>query len=343
MKNHSKKTATAFLILGILVVALVILLAEKSRLDDEVVQSMYTRDAVDEMIDEAYQETYQDALQTGRQELLSELEASLDSGSSVLETLRPYYPDDILLLGDGTYHFVPIKDTIPHNSYQQENLEILESGEYRYLEDGQVVSYKGIDVSAYQGRIDWEKVAADGVDFAIIRAVYRGYGSAGKLMEDERYDTNMAGAIDAGISVGLYVYTQAISDEEVIEEANLAIAKAAKYTERCTIVVDVEKVLDANGRMNALEVSERTRLVALFCRMIEEAGYTPMIYCNLEMAVLLLDMEQLTQYDIWFAAYTDTLYYPYAYSVWQYTEKGSVDGIDGEVDLNLSFTQILSE
>jgi GH25 family lysozyme M1 (1,4-beta-N-acetylmuramidase) len=339
MKNHSKKTATAFLILGILVVALAILLAEKSRLDDEVVQSMYTRDAVDEMIDE----TYREASETGRQELLSEIETSLDGGNSVLETLRPYYPDDILLLGDGTYHFVPIKDTIPHNSYQQENLEILESGEYRYLEDGQVVSYKGIDVSAYQGRIDWEKVAADGVDFAIIRAVYRGYGSAGKLMEDERFDANIAGAMDVGISVGLYVYTQAISDEEVIEEANLAIAKAAKYTEKCTIVVDVEKVMDADGRMNALEVSERTRLVALFCQMIEEAGYTPMIYCNLEMAVLLLDMEQLTGYDIWFAAYRDTLYYPYAYSMWQYTEKGSVDGIDGAVDLNLSFTQILSE
>jgi GH25 family lysozyme M1 (1,4-beta-N-acetylmuramidase) len=77
--------------------------------------------------------------------------------------------------------------------------------------------------------------------------------------------------------------------------------------------------------------------------MIEEAGYTPMIYCNLEMAVLMLDMEQLTQYDIWFAAYTDKLYYPYAYSMWQYTEKGIVDGIDGEVDLDLSFTQILSE
>jgi GH25 family lysozyme M1 (1,4-beta-N-acetylmuramidase) len=339
MKNHSKKTATAFIILGILVVALVISLAEKSRLDDEVVQSMYTRDAVDEMIDEAYRE----AAQTGRQELLSEIEASLNSGSTVIETLRPYYPDDILLSANGTYHFVPITDAIPHNSYEQENLEILESGEYRYLEDGQVVSHKGIDVSSYQGDIDWEKVAADGVDFAFIRAVYRGYGSAGRLVEDEKFDANMAGAMDAGISAGLYVYTQAISNEEVLEEANLAIAKAAKYTDHCTIVVDVEKVADAGGRMNALEVSERTRLVALFCQLIEEAGYTPMIYCNLEMAVLMLDMEQLTGYDIWFAAYTDTLYYPYAYSVWQYTEKGIVDGIDGEVDLDLSFTQILSE
>jgi GH25 family lysozyme M1 (1,4-beta-N-acetylmuramidase) len=76
---------------------------------------------------------------------------------------------------------------------------------------------------------------------------------------------------------------------------------------------------------------------------VEEAGYTPMVYCNMEMAVLMLDMEQLKDYDIWFAAYTDTLYYPYAYCMWQYSEKGTVDGIEGNVDLNLSFTEILSK
>jgi GH25 family lysozyme M1 (1,4-beta-N-acetylmuramidase) len=308
-------------------------------LDDETVEVMYTQDQVDELISQAYLE----AAEEGQEEVLAEIKESLRDGDSVMETLRPYYPDDILLAGDGTYHFVPIKDTIPHNSYQQENLEILESGEYRYLENSEVISHKGIDVSSHQGRIDWEKVAADGVEFAIIRAVYRGYGSAGKLMEDERFDTNMSGAIGAGIPVGIYVYTQAITQEEILEEAQLAIAKAGKYTDSCRIVVDVEKVLDSTGRMNGLSVSERTELVALFCQTVEEAGYTPMVYCNMEMAVLMLDMEQLKDYDIWFAAYTDTLYYPYAYCMWQYSEKGTVDGIEGNVDLNLSFTEILSK
>jgi GH25 family lysozyme M1 (1,4-beta-N-acetylmuramidase) len=323
----------------ITVTVLVILLAEKNTLDDEAVEAMYTQDQVDELISQAYLE----ASGEGREELLTEVRASLGNGASVLETLRPYYPDDILLAGNGTYQFVPIKDTIPQNSYQQENLEILESGEYRYLENGAVTSYKGIDVSSHQGRIDWEKVAADGVEFAFIRALYRGYGASGKLMEDERFDSNMSGAIDAGIPVGIYVYTQAITQEEILEEAQLAITKAAKYTDNCRIVVDVEKVMDSEGRMNGLTVSERTELVALFCETVEEAGYTPMVYCNMEMAVLMLDMEKLKDYDIWFAAYTDTLYYPYDYCLWQYSEKGTVDGIEGDVDLDLSFTEILSK
>jgi GH25 family lysozyme M1 (1,4-beta-N-acetylmuramidase) len=340
MKKRKKKTvATALVILLITVTVLVILLAEKNTLDDEAVEAMYTQDQVDELISQAYLE----ASGEGREELLTEVRDSLGNGASVLETLRPYYPDDILLAGNGTYQFVPIKDTIPQNSYQQENLEILESGEYRYLENGAVTSYKGIDVSSHQGRIDWEKVAADGVEFAFIRALYRGYGASGKLMEDERFDSNMSGAIDAGIPVGIYVYTQAITQEEILEEAQLAITKAAKYTDNCRIVVDVEKVMDSEGRMNGLTVSERTELVALFCETVEEAGYTPMVYCNMEMAVLMLDMEKLKDYDIWFAAYTDTLYYPYDYCLWQYSEKGTVDGIEGDVDLDLSFTEILSK
>jgi GH25 family lysozyme M1 (1,4-beta-N-acetylmuramidase) len=343
MKNSRKKIiVTVLIILIIIVTVLAILLMGKNTLDDETVETvevMYTQDQVDELTSQAYLEGSGES----REELLSEIAASLENGVSILETLRPYYPDDIILAGKGTYYFVPIKDTIPRNSYQQENLEILESGEYRYLENGVVTSHKGIDVSSHQGNINWKKAAADGVEFAFIRALYRGYGASGKLVEDERFDANMSGAIAAGIPVGIYVYTQAITQEEILEEAQLAIAKAAKYTDSCRIVVDVEKVAESEGRMNALEVSERTELVALFCQTVEEAGYTPMVYCNMEMAALMLDMEKLKDYDIWFAGYTDTMYYPYDYCVWQYSEKGTVDGIEGAVDLDLSFTEILSK
>ena len=105
-------------------------------------------------------------------------------------------------------------------------------------------------------------------------------------------------------------------------------------------MVDVEKTADAAGRMNALTPEERTRLVKLFCETVEEAGYKPMIYFNLEMAVLMLDLEELEEYDKWFAAYSDTLYYPYDYEIWQYSEKGEVAGISGPVDLDISFGKL---
>ena len=218
-----------------------------------------------------------------------------------------------------------------------ENLNILEDGEVQYMQDGQVVSHKGIDVSKHQGNIDWTKVAADGVEFAFIRVGLRGYGTEGKLVEDEYFERNIKGALQAGIKVGVYFYSQAITDAELLEEANLVLEKVKPYNVELPIVYDVEKVSGGKGRANALSVEERTRLTALFCQTIQDAGYKPMIYHNMEMGTLMLDLGQLEQYDKWFAYYNDDLYYPYAYKVWQYSEKGAVDGINEEVDLNIWF------
>ena len=228
-------------------------------------------------------------------------------------------------------------DDTSKNDYVLENLNILEDGEVQYMQDGQVVSHKGIDVSKHQGNIDWTKVAADGVEFAFIRVGLRGYGTEGKLVEDEYFEQNVKGALQAGIKVGVYFYSQAITDEELLEEANLVLEKVKPYNIELPIVFDVEKVSGGKGRANELSVEERTRLTALFCQTIQDAGYKPMIYHNMEMGTLMLDLGQLEQYDKWFAYYNDDLYYPYAYKVWQYSEKGAVDGINEEVDLNIWF------
>ncbi len=314
-------------------VALIVLAAGRHVISEETVSLLYGEEEVMELVNEALAE----GAESGRDELLREIRASFEDGATVLETIRPYYPDDIVLASGGSYHFVPIIDTLAMNDYEQENLNILENGEYQYLLDGEVVSRKGIDVSSHQGTIDWQSVAEDGVEFAFIRAAYRGYGT-GKLVEDERFDANMEGAMEAGIEAGVYVYTQAISEEEILEEANLVIEKVSAYTDSCTIVVDVEKGTDSSARMNALSVEERTDLVKLFCETVEAAGYTPMVYFNLEMSILMLDIEELEEYEKWFAAYTDTFYFPYAYTVWQYSETGTVEGIDGNVDLNIGFS-----
>lgn len=282
------------------------------------------------------------AVAAREEEILGGLRVSLEEGNTMVESLRPFYPNEIVLVSEGTFHFVPIRDDLAHNSYLQDNLEMLESGEYQYLVDGQVISHKGIDVSEHQGSIDWSQVAGDGVEFAFIRANYRGYGT-GKLVEDKYFTQNVSGATAAGIKVGVYVFTQAITADEVQEEADLVLSQIAPYTIECPVVIDVEKTGGSSGRMNQLSLEERTDLVLQFCQIIENAGYQVMIYHNTEMGALMLDLEPFESYDKWFASYSDQMFYPYAYKVWQYSSTGSVSGIKGNVDLNISFSDFWNE
>ncbi len=298
----------------------------------EVVKT-YTQDEVDALIAEAKQQAEDEE----ENKILSGIRDGLTSGTTMVETLRPYYPNELVVVSNGTFNFVPIRDDLQKNDYVMDNLNILEDGEVQYLQDGQVVSHKGIDVSKHQGNIDWAKVAADGVEFAFVRAGLRGYGTEGKLVKDDTFEQNVTGALQAGLKVGVYFYSQAITEEEVLEEANLVLEKVKPYNIQLPIVFDVEKVSGGKGRANALSVEERTHLAALFCQTIQDAGYKPMIYHNMEMGTLMLDLGQLEQYDKWFAYYNDDLYYPYAYKIWQYSEHGAVDGINEEVDLNIWF------
>ncbi len=298
----------------------------------EVVKT-YTQEEVDALVAEAKQQAEDEE----ENKILTGIRDGLTSGTTMVETLRPYYPNELVVVSNGSFNFVPIRDDLQKNDYVLENLNVLEDGEVQYLQDGQVVSHKGIDVSKHQGNIDWTKVAADGVEFAFIRVGLRGYGTEGKLVEDEYFEQNIKGALQAGIKVGVYFYSQAITDAELLEEANLVLEKVKPYNVELPIVYDVEKVSGGKGRANDLSVEERTHLTALFCQTIQDAGYKPMIYHNMEMSTLMLDLGQLEQYDKWFAYYNDDLYYPYAYKVWQYSEKGAVDGINEEVDLNIWF------
>ena len=298
-------------------------------------QTTYTREELDAKVAEAVEAAKIEA----SAEILNGIQSGLESGQTYVETLRPYYPDDLLVVSNGKFNFVPIQENLKMNDHTEENLNILETGEYQYVKDGQVISHKGIDVSKHQGEIDWQQVAEDGVEFAFIRVGLRGYGS-GKLVEDEYFEQNVQGALSAGIKVGVYIYSQAINEEELLEEANLVLEKIAPYKIECPVVFDVEKVSGSNGRMNALSLEERTNLTLLFCQTIENAGYKPMIYHNMEMGALMLDLETLEDYDKWFAYYNPDFYYPYEYKIWQYSHKGSVKGIQGEVDLNISFEPV---
>lgn len=307
--------------------------------NEEVVEEIdtLTRAEADAEILAAVETAMQTASEEEQKRILDGIAEQLTSGKSFVESIRPFYPDDIVLVSGGQFHFVPIKENLKKNSYSSENLTILENGRFEYSENGQVISHLGIDVSKYQGSIDWEKVAADGVEFAYIRVGLRGYGT-GEIVEDEQFEENIKGALKAGIQVGVYFFSQAISEAEAVEEAMFVLDKITPYNVQCPVVLDVENVAGSEARMNALTVEERTKVSLAFIHTIEQSGYTPMLYHNMEMASVLLDLESFEGYEKWFAFYGTDFYYPYDYGVWQYSEKGKVDGINAEVDLNIAFS-----
>ena len=206
-----------------------------------------------------------------------------------------------------------------------------------YYEDDKLVSYTGIDVSKHNGNIDWTKVAKSNVDFAILRAIVRGYGTDGKLLTDETFDKNAKAATENGITVGAYVFSEAITVEEAIEEAELVLSMVKPYNIKGPIVIDIEDIENDTGRNENLSPKELTDVVLAFCNKIKEAGYTPMIYCNLKGFIGMLEFERLEGIEKWYAYYGDDLYFPYEVSIWQYSSSGKIDGISGSVDLNISF------
>ena len=195
-------------------------------------------------------------------------------------------------------------------------------------------SYPGIDVSAFQGKIDWEKVKASGIEFAIIRLGYRGYGKAGKLVEDEYAKENLKGATEAGLAIGAYFFSQALDIEEADEEIEYMLKILGDYELDMPIILDWEIPVDTARTVN-MDARTLTDIQLHFCQVMEEKGYQPMVYFNWHMSSRLLYLNELEDYPFWLALYQDRMTYPYKVEMWQYTDRGRVPGIEGNVDLNI--------
>lgn len=293
----------------------------------------YTKEEVSQLLAEQAQTLDLEA----RERFLEELKEQITNGNGTVPMLRHFFPGQIVLADAGQYYFIDINDQLQKHSYVNENLVVTENNEFEYYENGELVTHKGIDVSSFQGEIDWQQVAGDGVEFAIIRLGIRGYGSEGKLVLDEYFIRNIEGATAAGIDVGVYFFTQALTPEEAREEAEFVIEALAPYNLQCTVALDVEDVNASGARTNVLTMEQWTDNCIAFFDRIQEAGYKPMIYGNLKTFMLMLDLTRIEQYPKWFAAYTPYFYYPYAFTVWQYTDGASVAGIKGNVDMNIGF------
>ena len=194
---------------------------------------------------------------------------------------------------------------------------------------------RGIDVSKYQGNIDWGAVAASGIKFAIIRVGYRG-SSSGALVQDPYFKKNISGATKAGIKVGLYFFTQAVNEAEAVEEASMAMSLASGYKVTYPIFIDTESA--SSGRANGLSKSARTAVVKAFCQTVRNGGYKAGVYASKSWYANQLNASALNGYCIWVAQYNSSCTYSGKYDMWQYSSKGSVSGIKGNVDMNISYT-----
>ncbi len=210
-----------------------------------------------------------------------------------------------------------------------ENTEFVSSGED---------VKKGIDVSKWNETIDWEAVKEDGVEFAIIRCGYRG-SSSGSLVIDPRYEENIRGAIEADIPVGVYFFTQAVNEVEAVEEASMVINLIRQYDVDYPVFLDSESA-GGNGRADDLEAEDRTRIHKAFLETISNAGYATGIYASANWLNERLNMTELSDYNTWLAEYAEVPSYAGYYHMWQYTSKGSIDGISTNVDLNLCYMNI---
>ena len=195
----------------------------------------------------------------------------------------------------------------------------------------------GIDVSKFQGDIDWQRVKDDGVEAAYIRLGYRGY-SSGEIVVDEKYEDNISACNDIGLDCGVYFFTEALNEDEAREEADFCIENLGEYSTTLPIAIDVEESANVSkSRTKDLSVEQRTLNVIAFCERIREKGYEPIIYGNLKSLMIMTDLSKLEEYDKWFAYYHYPLRFPYKIKMWQYSATRRVDGIEGDVDLNLMF------
>lgn len=258
------------------------------------------------------------------------------------ESEEPVAPDPatdgkhtLIRSADGKEEWVVISPYLPKNNYDYTKL-VLAGDIMQYVEDGKNTAYVGTDLSKYNDYVDFGKLRKAGLSFVMLRVGARGYGT-GQIMPDEYFADNLKRATDAGLNVGLYFYSQAINEEEAIEEANLVLESIGEYAVTYPIAYDMEFVAGDTARVEALSRAERTAVAKAFLDTIKDAGYVPMLYGDKEWLIRRIDLSKLTGYDVWLSEPQDIPDYPYKFSMWRYSDTADIDGIKGYANLDLSF------
>ena len=230
-------------------------------------------------------------------------------------------------------------DGVPVNKLDNNNFSADSNLKY-YNENGKAASSEGIDVSSYSGNIDWKKVKESGIDFAMIRVGGRGYGEKGEMYTDERALEYINGAKAEGIKVGAYFFSQAVSTEEAIEEADYVKTVLGDIKLDYPVAYDWEIIKDDDARTDSVSASQATECARAFCDRVKELGYTPILYSPSRELYFKYDLSRLADIDIWYCEYANVPTFYYEVSMWQYSATGTIDGIEGAVDLNICFTNV---
>jgi len=248
---------------------------------------------------------------------------------------------------DGKPAYYDVISEVPKNNYNLSEYLELENGVLSY-KDEKTYTKRGIDISKHQGTIDFSKVKNAGIDFVMLRVASRGYES-GNITIDDKFVEYTTGATAAGLQVGVYLYSQAITDIEAVEEANYAVAAILNYNVTYPVACYLDEVNSEDSRTKKLTVKDRTAIVKKFCDTVISYGKKPVICATRDYMISKLDLKELESYDFWIRNNVEIkeneegvqelnyASYPYKYSMWQYSDKGSVDGISGSVDLDFSF------
>ena len=241
----------------------------------------------------------------------------------------------LVVNADGKEEWVLISPYLPKHDYDFTKL-VCQSDLMKYYEDGRQVSFVGTDISKAQGYVDFNKLKKAGIDFVMLRVGARGY-SSGQLVLDDYFLDNIKRASDAELEIGVYFFSQAVTEAEAIEEANLVLEQIQDYTVRYPIAFDMEYVDNDTSRVEGVSRADKTTIARAFLDTVKAAGYEPMIYGDKQWLIKQIDLSKLTEYDIWLSQLEDIPDYPYQFSMWQYDRQASIDGISGYANLDISF------
>lgn len=260
------------------------------------------------------------------------MESALDTGEE--ETQKMFSFRDVY----GTTYEVALNEEALLHDY---DMAYLHSDDiFKTYDAPGYTSRVGVDVSKFQGDIDWQKVKEQGIEFAFVRVGNRGYGKEGTLNTDGRYRQNIDGAKAAGIPTGVYFYSQAVNEQEAVEEAEYLLQLIDGIELEYPVVYDAEYVIEDEARTDDVTAEQFTANTLAFCKRIEEAGYAPVIYATMKWEAYALELDKLNDYPKWYADYEEYPQTPYEFTYWQYTNEAEIDGISGPVDLNLEIIPI---
>lgn len=238
---------------------------------------------------------------------------------------------------DGSEEWVLISPYLKKNTFDFTKMED-KAGLKRYMENGRKTSYVGVDISKHTGKIYFPSLKAAGVDYVMIRLGSRGY-STGQITLDENFKENIEGAIEAQLDVGIYFYSQAISQDEAIQEVNFVVQNLEPYKAKVKypIAFNMGFVSNDKSRIEGLSREDKTTVTVSFLEGVKAAGYVPMVYGDKEWLLKEVDLTKLQDFDVWLSQEEEIPDYPYLYSMWQYDTDGVLNGIDGGADLNICF------